>query len=203
MGAAAELPTRSRGDLGPLPGGNHGLSPDEVASSQRQRLLAAVIELGAERGYDGLAITEIARHAAVANRAFYANFDSKDDAFVAAFDSVVNRLSSRIGEDAGGAAEWPQQMVEGLTAMVEFFDADLVVARFCLVAPFTANAEIVAHCRDRLAAVAPLLSAGRSWRSGEFPLPDSIPRNVCVFSTSSRSSDRTASSFSRRTSWTT
>jgi AcrR family transcriptional regulator len=173
VGAAADSSTRARGDLEPLPGGSHGLSADEVAASQRKRLIAAVVALVAERGYDGTAITEIARHAAVANRAFYAIFDSKDDAIIAAFDGSADELSTRIAETAGAAGDWPQQVIAGLRELVEFFDADPVRARFCLVAPFTTNPEIMAHCRGRLAAALSHLSAGRSLHSEDFPLPAS------------------------------
>ena len=42
-----------------------------------------------QRGYGQTAITEIAKRAAVANRVFYANFKSKDDAFIYAFDMSI------------------------------------------------------------------------------------------------------------------
>lgn len=163
----------TRAELGPLPSGHHGLSPQQVAESQRERLLAAVCELTAERGYGQTAISEIAKRATVANRVFYANFKSKDDAFIVAFDAVADHLSGLIAEAAQPLEDWAQQVIAALSVTVEFFATDPVLTRFCLVAPFTATSEIAAHCRDRLAAALPHLAAGRGLRPGGEELPDS------------------------------
>ena len=71
MPAGGDGEGKDRGDLGPLPGGHHGLAAEQVAESQRERLLAAVATLVAERGYAGTTITEIAKTASVSNRVFY------------------------------------------------------------------------------------------------------------------------------------
>ena len=170
-GGEGQAPTRA--NLGPLPSGRHGLSPEQVAESQRERLLAAVSELAAERGYGQTAITEIAKRAAVANRVFYANFKSKDEAFIDAFDTVADHLTSLIVGSAGPLEDWSLRVIAALRVTVEYFDAEPVLARFCLVAPFTATSEIAAHCRDRLAAALPLLAAGRRQRSESGDLPAS------------------------------
>jgi AcrR family transcriptional regulator len=144
-----------------------------VAESQRERLLAAVSELAAERGYGQTAITEIAKRATVANRVFYANFKSKDEAFTVAFDAVADHLTTLIVEAAGPLEDWSQRVIGALRVTVEFFDAEPVLARFCLVTPFTATPTVTAHCRDRLAAALPYLAAGRGQRSDGGDLPAS------------------------------
>jgi hypothetical protein len=63
-----------------LPHGRHRLSREEVAASQRQRLLAAVTALVAERGYANLTITEVARRARVAPNRFYEHFSGREAA---------------------------------------------------------------------------------------------------------------------------
>lgn len=160
------------GDLGPLPGGHHGLSPQEVAESQRERLLAATAELIGERGYGAAPITEIAKRASVANRVFYANFPGKEEAFIAAFDAILDHLSELIAESAVGE-DWPGQVVAALRTATGFFDGEPTLARFCLVAPFTATARIAAHCRDRASAALPYLAAGREFGEGGGELPAS------------------------------
>jgi AcrR family transcriptional regulator len=163
----------ARGDLGPLPGGHHGLSPQQVAESQRERLLAATAELIAERGYGPAPITEIAKRASVANRVFYANFETKEAAFVAAFDAVADHLSALIAEAAAAEEEWPRRVVAALRATAVFFDSEPKLARFCFVAPFTATKAIAAHCRDRVAQALPFLDAGRRFGTSGAELPAS------------------------------
>ena len=45
------------GELGPLPGGHHGLSREQILDSQRERLLAAIAHEVATRGYRATTIT--------------------------------------------------------------------------------------------------------------------------------------------------
>jgi AcrR family transcriptional regulator len=163
---------RSAGDLGPLPGGHHGLTPEQVSESQRERLLAATAEMIGQQGYSAVPITEIVKRASVANRVFYANFKTKDDAFIAAFDAVADHLSVLIAEAATGEESWPPQVMAALRAGLEFFDAEPLLARFCLIAPFTATKKIAAHCRDAIARAIPFLAKGRELHPGGADLPE-------------------------------
>ena len=164
----------NQGDLGPLPGGHHGLSPQQVAESQRERLLAAVATLVAKRGYASTTITEIAKTAAVANRVFYANFADKEAAYLAAFDAVADHLRELIAKaTAEEGADWAQRLIVAFRTMLQFFDAEPELARLCLVAPLTATPAIGAHFRQVVATAIPYLAEGRSIHSGEEGLPPS------------------------------
>jgi len=163
---------QARADLGPIPGGHHGLSPEQVAESQRERLLAAIATLVAERGYHGATITEIAKTASVANRVFYKNFAGKEEAFIAAFDAVAGHLRELIAAAEAGE-DWSSQLIAALRAILTFFDSEPELARLCLVAPFTATPKIVAHFREAIATAAPYLAEGRRLHGGEEQLPDS------------------------------
>lgn len=165
---------RNQDDLGPLPGGHHGLTPEQVAESQRERLLAAVATLVAKRGYRPTTITEIAKTAAVANRVFYANFADKEEAYLAAFDAVADHLRELIAKAAAEVgADWSLRMITAFRAMLQFFDSEPELARLCLVAPFTATPAIGAHFRQVVATAVPYLAEGRSLHSGDEGLPAS------------------------------
>jgi len=168
---AEDSPADPPVELGPLPGGHHGLSRQEVAESQLERLLAATAELIAERGYYGVPITEIAKRASVANRVFYENFKSKEEAFLAAYDAIADHVTELISATAGPVADWPGGVAAALRAAIAFFDAEPTIARFCLVAPFTSTPKIAAHGRDRAAAALPYLAQGRDLHpaGGELP----------------------------------
>ncbi|HEX3243090.1 MAG TPA: TetR/AcrR family transcriptional regulator [Solirubrobacterales bacterium] len=173
MPLAGDAEAGTRVELGPLPGGHHGLSREEVAESQHERLIAATAELIAERGYGDVPITEIAKRASVANRVFYENFRSKEEAFLAAFDAIADHVSAVIAASAEPAADWPDGVVAALGAAIDFFDAEPKLARFCLVAPFTSTPKIAAHARDRAAAALPHLARGRDLHPGGAQLPTS------------------------------
>lgn len=165
---------KERDDFGPLPGGHHGLSPQEVSESQRERLLAAIATLIAEHGYAETTITEIAKTASVSNRVFYKNFEDKKAAFIAAFDAVAAHLRELIASAAEEAGdEWSAQLIAALRTTLRFFDSEPELARLCLVAPFTATPEIATHLRETIATGVPYLARGRRLHDGDAELPDS------------------------------
>ena len=77
-----------------LPRGRHGLSRETVQASQRNRLLDAIIEASADRGYPAVTITDIVRRAGVARRTFYEHFESKEACFLAAYDYTAEQMIS-------------------------------------------------------------------------------------------------------------
>jgi AcrR family transcriptional regulator len=77
-----------------LPRGRHKLDPQLVAASQRQRLLEAVTELVAEKGYPDVTIGDIVARAGTAKRTFYDHFADKLQCFLAALDVITDSLVS-------------------------------------------------------------------------------------------------------------
>jgi AcrR family transcriptional regulator len=75
-----------------LPRGRHKLDPQLVAASQRQRLLEAITELVAEKGYPDVTIRDIVTRAGTAKRTFYDHFADKLQCFLAALDVITDTL---------------------------------------------------------------------------------------------------------------
>ncbi len=75
-----------------LPRGRHGLSRDIVRTSQRARLLEAMIEASAHHGYAAVTITDIVQRARVARRTFYEHFETKEACFLAAYDYTAEQV---------------------------------------------------------------------------------------------------------------
>ncbi len=77
-----------------LPRGRHKLSRAEVTGSQRARMLQAMAEAMAERGYVGTPVAEIIRRAGVSRETFYQQFSSKQDCFLAGLEDAIGRLGT-------------------------------------------------------------------------------------------------------------
>jgi AcrR family transcriptional regulator len=75
-----------------LPRGRHKLDPQLVAASQRQRLIEAIVELVAEKGYSDVTIGDIVSRAGTAKRTFYDHFADKLQCFLAALDGITDTL---------------------------------------------------------------------------------------------------------------
>src|SRR5258708_31932530 len=80
----------------PLPTGTHGLTPDAVASDQRERLRRAIVELIAAKGYPAVRIVDLARLSRVSQPTFYALFESKEDLLLSAYDEIAGRAVTAV-----------------------------------------------------------------------------------------------------------
>jgi AcrR family transcriptional regulator len=79
-----------------LPRGPHRLSREEVRESQRMRLLAACVDVIAERGFAAATTAAIARHAGVSPRTFYDHFEDKLAGLLAAYDLFSQEMFTRL-----------------------------------------------------------------------------------------------------------
>ncbi len=176
--AAREKKTVAAG-LGPLPGGHHGLSREQVVESQRERLLAAVVTVVAANGYRGATVTAICKEASVSSKAFYGFYSDKQEAFRAAFDALVMHVEDLLADAVAPYPEdWPRQTVAALAELIRFFLDEPELARFCLLEPGTATPEIIGHSRTVLLRAVPFLERGRSEREGRTPLPTSTEESI-------------------------
>jgi AcrR family transcriptional regulator len=160
-------------ELGPLPAGRHGFSREQVAHHQRERLIAGLAEAVAQKGYAGITIADVVRKAKVSRRVFYANFESKEECFLAAFDVVVGHLRELVAEAAEGVDGWPQQAIAATRAALAFLASEPDLARLCLVESRGAGPAVTKRFNEAVGEMAPLLRQGRAERPEGKRLPDS------------------------------
>jgi AcrR family transcriptional regulator len=169
----AEQLAAQLGELGPLPGGHHGLSREQILESQRERLLAAVAHEVASRGYRAATITEVVKLASVSTRDFYQHFENKEQCFLAAFDAVRDHLEELILAAVAEQPHWPLQVIAALRVALEFLAAEPQLARLCLVEPVSATPTIAIRFREAVLACVPALERGRNETGDGSSLPPS------------------------------
>ena len=119
---------------GSLPSGRHGLSPEYVSAHQRARLVRAVGEVCAQRGYAEVTNADIARAAGVSPRTFYRHFASKEDCFLHAFAGSVRELEATVEAAlAATGGPWQAQAGAALRALLEELGAHPSLARTLFV----------------------------------------------------------------------
>ena len=79
-----------------LPTGAHGIPADLVARNQRERLVAAVAEACAERGYAETSVADLAARAGVSTATFYKLFPGKRDCALDAHAELLERLLEEV-----------------------------------------------------------------------------------------------------------
>jgi AcrR family transcriptional regulator len=159
--------------------GGHQLRREVVVHHQRERILTAVVELVAERGYRAVTVADIVKRAAIARLKFYENFSSKQDCFLAAYDRALEEAARRVGEACEQLpASFPERVSAGIAALLDYAAADPAQARACFVEAPSLGAAMAGRREQALTAFAPLLAGAREGGGGEAELPSTVEEAV-------------------------
>jgi AcrR family transcriptional regulator len=164
------------------PPGRQPLSREFIAQHQRSRIIAALAEETAARGYRAVTVADIVRRAGIARNTFYDNFSSKEDCFLAAQEYACDTALGRVVEAAGELESWPARVKAGLAAFLGYVASEPALARTCMVEAFTAGPAAAERHEQSMQAFVPLFRVGRtiSPRGNELPeiLEETIIRGI-------------------------
>jgi AcrR family transcriptional regulator len=135
----------------PLPRGRHELAPDTVRSSQRERLLRAMVECVAEYGFEATTVPMVVAAARVSSNAFYLFFADKTDCFLAACDGVAGELLSELVA-LTAEPDWIQAIRKGVRRYLLWWQQRPAFARAYLLSLQTAG-ERALDQRERVYAM--------------------------------------------------
>jgi AcrR family transcriptional regulator len=157
------------------PPGPGPVSRSEAAADQRRRILEAVADLVAERGYAETTIEQVVRRARVGYATFYKHFADKDEAFLALLDAAIER-TVYVVEEAYDREDgpWTDKVGAALGALLTLAAEHPGVARACLVEAPTAGPAAAARQEAALKRFAPLLRPGRELNPRKDQLPASL-----------------------------
>src|SRR3954451_4560601 len=97
---------------------------------QRARLLDAMIDVVADKGYAAATVTDAVRAARVSRGTFYALFESKEACFIEAYRHGTDVLDARIDAAVRAAGpDWRDGLRAGLRAFLESLFAEPQFAR--------------------------------------------------------------------------
>jgi AcrR family transcriptional regulator len=158
--------------------GGHELRREVVVHHQRERILAAVVELVAERGYRAVSVAAIVKRAGTARLKFYDLFGSKEDCFLAAYDTGLEQTSARIEEALADAGDSPAERVDaGIGAVLGFLDERPDLARAVVLEAPSLGAAMGGRREATLAAFTPLFDGARP-RGKKTKLPANLEESV-------------------------
>jgi AcrR family transcriptional regulator len=93
------------------------VSAVDIASDQRARLLAAMANVVAAKGYAATTVADVVRDAGVSRSTFYELFSSKEACFLAAYHEGVDDLLQAVREAVHEAQDdWRAQLRAGIRA---------------------------------------------------------------------------------------
>ncbi len=155
----------SDAESGPIPDSSLGLG-GAVASTPRpdprRRLLNAMIETVASRGYDRTTVSRVLWSADVQEAVFSEHFRDKHDCFIQAVDDLVGRAESAALETFQQTAPWPERVRLALENLLYALARNPDGARVVLVEMLGAGPAACERHRTALALFTGLIEEGRS-----------------------------------------
>jgi AcrR family transcriptional regulator len=147
------------------------LSREFIAQHQRARIVAALAQETAEKGYRAVTVAHIVKRAGIARNTFYENFSSKEDCFLATQEFAMSAALERVVATAGEIDDWPQRVRAGLTAFLTYVGEEPALARTCMVEALSAGPASVRYYEESQQAFVSLFRLGRdvSPHGGELP----------------------------------
>src|SRR6187402_282291 len=163
-----------------LPRGRHGLSPEFVARNQRERLIPGLTEALYEVGYQRTTVSIIVQQAAVSKSDFYKHFESKDECFIAAYDTAIERIRECVAsacEEAAGE-EWPQRVRAAIDALLKQLSDSPALASIALVEGLRAGREVYDRYQAALETFVGYLREGAPSAHGGGEVPEATDEAV-------------------------
>ena len=139
-----------------LPRGRHAAPRPVVREAQRARMLAAIVQAVAEKGYARVVVADVIERAGVSRKTFYEQFSNKDECFLAAYDASVDELLATIDEALDALApDWLAAHRAAVSVYLEALAASPGFARAFLIEVLGAGPDALsrrAAVQDRFAA---------------------------------------------------
>jgi AcrR family transcriptional regulator len=178
---AARISGRAPGTLAPSPtsNGRRGLRGERTSShsyvihSQRERILDAVANLSAAKGFAAVTVRDIADCAAVSLDAFYAHFIDKEDAFLVAYEVGHHKSLALVERAFADAPDWSRGVRAAIFALFDFLACEPTYAHLALVDALLATPRTAERARKGVSAYEQMLEDGLS-RLGSTKRPPKV-----------------------------
>jgi len=128
---------------------------------QRARILAAMVEVCAERGAGNVTVAHIVERAGVSRRTFYELYRDREACFLGAFDDGIARVSRNVLEAYDPDARWVERVRLALTSLLAFLDAERGVGQILIVGSLGAGQDAMRRRRYGIAQMIALIDEGR------------------------------------------
>jgi AcrR family transcriptional regulator len=152
------------------------LSREFILAHRRPRILQAVAELSAERGYESMTVSEIVKRAHVARKTLYDSYGGKEEVFLAAVDAAFAGALERAEEACAAAGEdWRERVRAGLAALLAYVAEHPAEARMAMIEALVATPASAARYEAALAAFTELL---RQATPQDPALPETIEESL-------------------------
>jgi AcrR family transcriptional regulator len=145
------------------------LFQSELAHLQRDRMVAAAIEIVGEGGYASLSVAKVVERSHISRKTFYDLFCDREDCFLAAFEQQLTQAREMLAATYASQPDWLSGMRAALTEVLDLLEENPIAAKLCLVDALAAGPRVLdsrARVLEELAGVIDQGSEGKR-RAGE------------------------------------
>jgi AcrR family transcriptional regulator len=171
------MPTRERAPSGRaapngLTGARGELRPEHVGDIQRTRILAAMVDVAAERGVGAVTVAHVVARSGVSRRTFYELFGDREDCLLAACEDALERIAAVVAPAYEAPVRWREKLRAGLLALLQFLEFDHGRGSLVIVGTSGAGPKVLERRRLVLAQVMAVVDRGRDEiKQGQGPPP--------------------------------
>jgi AcrR family transcriptional regulator len=145
---------------------------EHLAEIQRARILAAMVDVVAERGSSGVTVAHVIARPGVSRRTFYELFDGCEDCLLAAFDDAMARASRYVLDGYDPSASWAERIRSALTGLLSFLDVERGAGRLVIVETLGAGPKALERRSRVVAQIITAVDEGRlEAKGGDGPPP--------------------------------
>lgn len=145
-------------------------------AGERQRIVAAMVELVAEQGYKATTVKQLLQRARVTRADFRRSFAGKQACFLEAYDEMSERFSSRVFAAFEGEKEWRDGLRAAAYAAASWIGEHPRETRYATIETMAAGEFAVERREATLRRFVDLLDAGRE----QLDEPASVSRAMAV-----------------------
>ncbi len=164
-------PPAPRGERS-LPRGRSALPPGQVASEHRERIVEAIASCVRAKGYADTTVADLVAAAGITRAAFYEQFRSKEDAFLAAQALGLERSAALAASRFFTEASWPERVWSSAAALVEYITDHPDLAYSSVIESYVAGPAAIRRAFDSRMAYTLFLEDGYRQR----PEAEALPR---------------------------
>ncbi|MGH2878778.1 MAG: TetR family transcriptional regulator [Solirubrobacteraceae bacterium] len=148
-----------------------GIGSADISGLQRARIVAAAIDIVAERGAVNVSVGDIVARSGVSRRTFYELFADREECLAVALEESLAAAEQTVVCACEPRQRWQERVRAGLIASLSFLDAHPAMARLLLVESPAFDAQAQRRRAETLARLAAVVDEGRELSRGVYEPP--------------------------------
>jgi AcrR family transcriptional regulator len=166
------------GHLKRLPAGDARFQAELLSHDQRGRILVAMADVVAKRGYQNTTIEHIVKRAAVSRATFYEHFENLEDCLLTVFGTAETEARRRILAATATEDRWTDKVRVGIAAHLDHIVSEPALARVVIVESMTAGPTVLERYEQALRSFSPLFRYGREFAPPDRELPETLEDSI-------------------------